>query len=467
MRYLLWQNKHMPQSVLLILISLAVGIFTGVAAAAVKALIRWLSHAVMQDLDLSTPNIRFLIIPLAGILLTSIFQRYVVRGNIARGTRIIRQDLNRHFFKLSPFTIFNPLIGCSMTIGLGASAGSEGPTALSGAAIGSSVGRWFGLSDAWLRLLVGIGGGAGIAAIFKSPMGGVLFTLEVLQMEMTTVPVLGLITACIMASSTAYVLSDFTFDFYFGNTTPFDPSMLGWVTLLGIVSGLYSLYYDATKNMCTRWFTSIKNPWIAAIVTGGFMSVCIFMFPTLFGEGFQVITRLINGDTVAFTDAGLFAGRTGIHWFYISVVCILLVKGSMVSAAFSGGGVAGDFVPTLYAGALLGNLFAVVCHHLFGAELQPWFFTLAGMGAVMASTIHAPLMALFIICESTNTYEYIFPYLLAIAVSYATVKILNPKSWYAETGTDDYISLAGRRDTPALKVDFKSEDNRRQDQNGQ
>lgn len=336
MCYLRWQNRHMSQSVVLILISLVIGVLTGVAAASLKAMIRWLGHELLLDIDMSTPNIRFLIIPLAGILLTSIFQRYVVRGSVACGTHIIKQDLVTRHYLLSPFTIFNPLVGCSMTIGFGASAGSEGPTALSGSAIGSAVGRWFGLSDSWLRLLVGIGGGAGIAAIFKSPMGGVLFTIEVLQMEMTTLPVIGLILACVLASATAYALSDFTFDIDFVHGAPFDPHLLGWIMLLGVVCGLYSVYYNYTKSKSTSLFRAVRNPWLAAIVTGGLTSVFIFMFPALFGEGFLVITRLVNGEQVLFTEAGFFAGHGGPFWFYIGVTVILLVKGVLVAAAYSG-----------------------------------------------------------------------------------------------------------------------------------
>lgn len=450
-RYLRWQDRHISPGLILVLVSLVLGLFTGIAAAALKRLIHFIDSLVLPGLNLGTPNPRLLIWPLAGILLTAIYQRYVVRGNVARGTWIIKQDLEQKRYKLRPLTIFSPLVGCSLTIGFGASAGSEGPTALSGAAIGSNVGRWFGLSPQWLRLLVGIGGGAGIAAIFKSPMGGVLFTLEVLQMPMTTLPVIALVLACLISSATAYVLSNFTFDIQFTQTAAMDPATLGWILLLGLFCGLYSIYYNFTKRHATHWFTHIKRPWVAALVTGSLLSLGVFLFPTLYGEGFRVITGLVNGTPMSFTAAGIMAGHSGLYWMIAALCAILALKGILVAASYSGGGVAGDFVPTFFAGAVAGFLFATCCNHWLGTTLPEWYFALAAMGCVMAGTVHAPLMALFILCETTNTYAYLFPYLLAIAVSYGTVKLLTPRSWYGETGHDDIMALMGFKGSPDLR----------------
>lgn len=450
--YLRWQDTHIPESVELILIALLLGVFTGTAAAALKELVRLLNNAVMAGVHVGRPDFRLLIWPLAGILVTGMYQRYVVRGNVSRGTGIIRRDLDSGHCRLSPFTVFSPVVGCSLTIGTGSTGGTEGPVALSGAAMGSVIGRFFGLSGAWIRIMVGIGAGAGIAAIFKSPVGGVLFTLEVLQMELTTLPVLALVIACILASSTAYLLSDFTFDIFFDRVLPFDPHTLGWVVLLGVFCGLYSVYYSYTRTRACRFFMSIGNPWVASLVTGGAMSVCVFMFPVLFGEGFDVITALVNGSEVSFAGCGVLAGCHGASWMLVGVAAVLLLKGALVAASYSGGGVAGDFVPTLFAGALAGYLFSSLCNLWLDASLPVWFFSLVGMGAVMAGTVHAPLMAIFILCETTDTFGYMFPYLIAVAVSYATVKIITPRSWYGEARHDDLMALMGRRQMPMLRA---------------
>ena len=328
--YLRWQNTHLPQSVVLILIALVLGVFTGISAAVLKRLVKMLNELVWVDVKLASPEIRFLIWPFVGILATSVFQRYVARCDVSRGTRIIRRDLDSGHYRLSPYTIFNPVLGCSLTMGLGATGGTEGPTALSGAAIGSNVGRWFGLSDAWLRLLVGIGAAAGIAAIFKSPIGGVLFTLEVLQMQLTSLSILALFIACLFAACTSYLLSDFTFDIFFIRETAMDPHTLGWVAVLGVFCGLYSIYYNYSKIHATTLFSSIRNPWIGAVATGLSLSLGAFLFPALFGEGFDLITELVNGESVSFTASGLFAGHHGRLWLYAAIACILLLKGDVL-----------------------------------------------------------------------------------------------------------------------------------------
>lgn len=449
-RYLRWQAVHIPQSVTLIIVSLIIGILTGAAAAVLKLLVRFFNKAILHGVALSHPDIRFLIWPLVGILLTSIFTRYVACRRITSGTKLIKQHLVAKNYRLSIFNIFNPILGCSLTMGFGATGGTEGPTALSGASIGSCVGRWFKFSRAWERLLFGIGAGAGIAAIFKSPMGGALFTLEVLQMELLTLPIIALIISCLFASSTAYLLSNFTFDISFVRDMPMEPHTLGWVAVLGVFCGLYSIYYNFTKDKGAKMFEKIKNPWLGALATGATLSVFVFMFPALFGEGFDVITGLVNGRYVSFTNSGIFAGQTGTIWLIGSITAVLLLKGFLVAASNSNGGVAGDFVPTFFAGALAGALFGFGINHFFNADIPIWYCALIGMGCVMAGTIHAPLMAIFLTCETTNTYAYIFPYLLGIALSYATVKIITPKAWYSETGSDDIQILMAKRETPNL-----------------
>lgn len=452
MRFLRWQNRHLPGGVVLVLIALVLGIFTGMAAAVLKRLVGMLNTLVTSGSEPGRPDWWLLLWPLAGIALTGMFQRYVVRGNVAQGTRIIKQHLTARKYLMPPLLIFNSIFGCALTMGAGASAGTEGPTALSGSAIAVNIGRALRLPPEWLRLLVGIGGGAGIAAIFKSPIGGVLFALEVLQIEMKTLSVIALVIACLFSSATAFVLSDFTFDISFTRSMPMDPSTLGWVALLGLFCGVYCIYYNYTKSRSQKLFMAVRNPWLGVLLTGGVTSVFVFLFPALLGEGFGVITSLVNGDNYSFTSGTLFAGHDGTGAMMVIILAILLLKGMLVAAAYSNGGVAGDFVPTFFAGALAGYLFGVACNRFFGVELPVWYFALIGMGCVMAGTVHAPLMSIFILCETTNTYLYIFPYLIAVAVSYATVKIITPRSWYPGTGHDDILALfSAGGDSPSIK----------------
>lgn len=436
--------SSMPPGMLILVIALTIGVFTGCMAAAMKAMLSFFYDLILYRADRWGMNWRFLVFPLVGVIITALFQHYVVGGSVARGSRIIRQDLRYGRLRLSPFTVFNPVIGCATTVGFGASGGSEGPTALSGAAIGSRVGQWLGLDDDWLRILVGVGAAAGIAAIFKAPVGGIMFALEVIQMSVSTFSMIILVLACLISSLAAYILSDFTFDIRFNIIPEMDPHLMAWVILFGVICGLYSIYYNFTKERATALFTGIRSHWLAAVVTGSILSVAVFFFPSLFGEGFSVITGMVNGENSHITACGPFAAKSGMMWIVISVGAALLLKGILVSAAFSGGGVSGDFVPTFFAGALLGWLFATGCNHFFGVHLPVWYFALIGMGAVMAGTIHAPLMAFFILCETTNTYVFILPYFLSVMLSYGTVKIITPHSWYSEMESDDIMALMSK-----------------------
>lgn len=460
-RYLAWRVNHLPEGLELIMIASLIGIFTGMAAVVIKSLIRLFTELIMKDIHIGHYNLKLLLWPITGVFIVSIYQRYVVRRNIARGTAVIKSDLEGKS-TLGPFMIFNPIVGCATTIGFGASGGSESPTALSGAAIGSSVGRWFNVTDSWLRLLVAIGGGAGISAIFKAPLGGVLFALEVLQVQMTTRTVIALILACLLSSTTAYFISDYTFDIFFNQAVQLDSRRLIWFCLLGIFCGLYSVYYNFSKNWAAKRFGAISNPWIAALVTGAILSAGVYMFPVLFGEGMGLITSMINGHDVSFTASGILAATHSPAWVYIALVAILLIKSILVSAANSGGGVSGEYVPTFFAGACAGYLFALSCNDLFGLDLPVWFFALAGMGAVMAGTVHAPLMAIFILAESTNTFAYLVPYIVTIVVCYIVVRVLTPgHNPGASNSTEDILSRMSSDTTTNLRVasgdDRKSE----------
>ncbi|MCM1368835.1 MAG: chloride channel protein [Candidatus Amulumruptor caecigallinarius] len=443
-RCLRWIESHLSKNLSIVIIAVLVGIFTGCAAGVLKRLVHFFNSLALTGVKLGHPNYRFLVLPLAGVLLTSVYQRYVAGLKFGRCTYLIKRDLNSNNFLLDPLMIFNPIIGCSLTMGFGATGGTEGPTALSGASIGSTLGQWFRLPDQWVKIFFAIGAGAGIAAIFKAPIGGVLFTLEVLQMQMSTISVLSLVLASLISSSTAYVMSDYTFDIYFDRHMAIDMTLLGWVALFGLFCGLYSIYYSYMEHKAGVWFRSIRNPWSAALLTGGLLSLAVFFFPALFGEGFGIITPLVNNADTEFIKGSLFEAHKSAMWVLGGVAVMMLIKSPLVAASYSGGGVAGEFVPAFFTGALAGFMFATIANMIFGVHLPIWYFALIGMGCVMAGAIHAPLMAIFILCETTNTFGYIFPYLIAISITYATVKIITPHSKGVGPHHDDLGALWGQ-----------------------
>ncbi|MDE5791422.1 MAG: chloride channel protein [Muribaculaceae bacterium] len=406
----------------LVIAVVAIGIVTGLATFLMKEAIKWIGRLISIGMDADKSNVMFLIVPVAGIMLAMIFQRFMLKQDLSHGTAMIKRDLQDGQYKLSSDLMYTNIIGCSITIGMGGSAGAEGPSAYTGAAIASNFARWLHIDDRWLRLLIGIGAGAGIAGIFKSPVGGALFTLEVLGLELSTLPVIALVSACLIASCTALAFGGFSFDLKFVDYISFDPANFMWMTLLGLFCGIYSIYYNSSKQMTAKLLNGVANPWFRALMGGIMLSTAIFFFPSLFGEGYSIVDKIINmRPSELLSYSPFYTGLSTSGLLMLLTAGVLLLKGIMVAATINGGGVAGDFAPTLFAGCLAGYLFGMMMNNWFGFSLPVENYALLGMAGVMTGTIKAPLMAIFITAEMSNSYQFMFGFLLVAAVSYAVV----------------------------------------------
>ncbi|MDE7441994.1 MAG: chloride channel protein [Muribaculaceae bacterium] len=406
----------------LLIAVVAIGVVTGLATFLMKECIKWIGKLASIGLHSDGSNYLLLLLPVVGIFLAMVFQRYLLKEDLSHGTAMIKRDLQNGQYKLRSNLMYTNIIGCSVTIGFGGSAGAEGPSAYTGAAIASNFARWLHIDDRWLRLLIGIGAGAGIAGIFKSPVGGVLFTLEVLGLELSTLPVIALVAACLISSCTALAFGGFAFDLKFVDYISFDPSNFIWMTLLGVFCGIYSIYYDTSQQAAGRFFNGISNPWFRALMGGMVLSAAIFFFPSLFGEGYGIVDKIINcrpSELLSFSP--FYTGMSTTGLLMLVTAGVLLLKGIAVAATINGGGVAGDFAPTLFAGCLAGYLFGLMMNTWFGFNLPVENFALLGMAGVMAGTIKAPLMAIFITAEMSNSYQFMFGFLLVAAVSYGIV----------------------------------------------
>lgn len=412
-------------------VSVAIGMITGAAAALLKWIIAHVAELLRPVEILHGPDWTMLAIPVVGILLTGMYQRYVVRSQISHGVDRLVNDLAMKRYDLSGRLTYAPIIASSLTLGFGGSAGSEGPIAYTGAAIGSNVGRIFGVSQQEMYILIGCGAGAGIAGIFKAPIGGTLFTLEVLGMTMTTVSVIALFGASIAAALMAYVLSRFTIDIMWTHNVVFQPELLPWVMGLAVFCGLYSAYYSFVMKRLKHVFERMKNPWLMNLLSGAILAGCVFMFPNLYGEGYGTVGKVINADWRVPFDSSLLAGLGGLQWSLIIVLGgILVVKCFACCSSNSGGGVAGDFAPTLFAGCIAGLFFALTVNNLFDVELEPRVFAYIGMAGVMAGVIRAPLMAMFLTAEMCNGFDYLLPLTVVSIVSYGMVMMITGKKFY-------------------------------------
>lgn len=403
---------------------LIVGLVSGASAALLRWLIQHMSHVAHSMMQLEKGNWMLILLPVAGIVCTGIFTRYILRDDIEHASDKINDRLHRGITYISPKLIFGPIVASTMTLGFGGSAGAEGPIATVGAALGGNLSRLIGLPDHKVRVLIACGAAAGIAGIFQAPVGGMLYALEYMGLTLTTIPVIGILATCMVASLTAYVLSGCVPDLSLTRFVPQSLDYLPAVVLLGLCCGFYSLYYNYTGHRAAGRLVAIGNPWMRNVVSGLWVGVLLFLFPALYGEGYEVVNNLMNRADYTLGDySPLYVLN---HWGDYGLLLIglglLMAKGVAAFSSNSGGGVAGDFAPTLFAGAIAGYLFVMAAKSLFGVGLPMPVFVLGGMAAVMGGTIGAPLMAIFLTIEMTASYEYLLPVSLAGMVSFCVVK---------------------------------------------
>ena len=420
-----------------------VGTLAGVAAWVLKSTIGYMCRFFTGFASTHHPNLYLLFLPVVGIMLAVAFQRWIAGRSLQHGTTIVAQALARQQYSLPVSLSYQPVIASILTLGFGGSAGAEGPVATVGAAIGSNIARLTGMSADTQRVMIGCGAGAGISGIFKSPIGGALYTLEVMKMPLTTITVLALIVASICGSVTCYILTGFTFDVQFLPKSFFDAHTIGWVILLGVFCGFYSVYYNKVSTMLVKFLTGIRNAWVRALVSGLCLGATLFMFPALYGEGYGVVTQLANGSLEEFIGGSLFQSEAhSVGIFILLAAGVMLLKVFAAIFTNSGGGVAGDFAPTIFAGGFCGLVFAWGVNQMFDAHLPVGLFVLYGTAGAFAGIIHAPLMATFLVSEMIgNGYGFFLPLAITATVSYLTVKIITPASRYIANNHDDIDAL--------------------------
>lgn len=433
LRLLIWREKHMKERTFVSLLSLVVGIACGLAAMVLKWLIHVISGALISDMNVSEGNWTFIIYPVIGVLLATLYVRYVVRDDISHGVTRVLYAISQNKSRLKPHNMYTSIVASSITIGFGGSVGAEGPIVYTGAAIGSNLGQAFRLSPRVLMILVGCGAAAGIAGIFKAPIAGMLFTLEVLMLDLTTVTVMPLLISSISAASVAYIFTGYDLEFFFVQSEPFIMERLPYFIGLGVMCGLVSLYFTRVMFTMETFFRKrLILPWRKTVVGCAILATLVFLFPPLYGEGYGAINSLLNGNPGSIVDGSIFYGdRANAMFIVLYIGMIILLKAFATSATNGAGGVGGTFAPSLYVGCMTGFFFAYLLNNLgFGLDLSVKNFALMGMAGVMSGVMHAPLMGIFLTAEMTGGYELFLPLLIVSTLSYGTIKIFEPYSIY-------------------------------------
>ena len=433
---LAWREKHIPEKTFVVLLALIVGTAAGLAAVLLKTLIGLIAGWLTSRFSIEQGNLLYLVFPAIGILLASMYVYYIAREPISHGVTRVLYALALKQSRLKFHNMYSSLLASSVTIGFGGSVGAEGPIVFTGAAIGSNLGQAFRLTPQTMAMLVACGAAAGIAGIFKAPIAGMLFTIEVLMMDLTAGAAIPLIVASVAGATISYIFTGYNVEFFFSQSEPFYASRIPFVLLLGVFCGFVSLYFIMLVDRIEGRFKKLNNRWLRFAVGGITLSVLIFLMPPLYGEGFDGITRLINGDVTGIFNNSLFYG------FRDNTVAVLLFlfalgafKVFATAATNGGGGVGGTFAPSLFVGCMAGVFFAYLFNHLGFIDpespLSIKNFALMGMAGVMAGVMHAPLMAIFLTAEMTGGYELFLPLLVVSASSYGISRIFTPYGIYS------------------------------------
>lgn len=416
------------------MLALVIGLLAAIAAYVLHWIIKEIQILLTTGFDYTSFNWLYLIYPVIGIYLTSLFVKYIVKDNISHGiTRILYAISSKHS-RLKSHNCWSSVIASAITIGFGGSVGAEAPIVLTGSAIGSNLGQKFKLDSKQLMLLMGCGAAAAIAGIFKAPIAGLVFTLEVLMIDLTMASLLPILIASVTATVFAYIFMGSNALFNFTLDSEWLVERVPASILLGIFCGFISLYFIRTMTMCENMFAKLKDKRYAKLAVGGtILSLLIFLFPALYGEGYNSINILLNGKTEAdwnsILNNSIFYGHGEFLLVYLGLV--ILTKVFATSATNGGGGCGGTFAPSLFIGAFSGFLFARVWNiNQIGVYIPEKNFTLLGMAGVMAGVMHAPLTGIFLIAEITGGYGLFMPLMIVSVCAYLFIIIFEPHSIY-------------------------------------
>ena len=429
-----WRVEHVSEKMFMIILALIVGFFAAVAAFFLHWIINQIVLLLTSSFDRTHANWLYLVYPVVGIYLTSLFVRYIVKDNISHGITRILYAISSNKSRLKSHNCWSSVIASAITIGFGGSVGAEAPIVLTGSAIGSNLGQLFHLDRKMLITLVGCGAAGAIAGIFKAPIAGLVFTLEVLMIDMTMSALLPILVSCVTATCFTYIFSGDASLFSFHLDSEWSVQRIPACVLLGISCGLVSLYFIRMMGACEDVFARFKDkPYVKLAIGGTVLSLLIFIFPALYGEGYSSINLLLNGRTEAdwnrILNNSLFSGQGSMLIPYIALV--LFTKVLATSATNGGGGCGGTFAPSLFIGCFTGFLFSRLWNmEQIGVYVPEKNFALLGMAGVMSGVMHAPLTGVFLIAELTGGYSMFMPLMIVSVCAYLTIIIFEPHSIY-------------------------------------
>lgn len=454
-RFIVWRMRHLSDRVFLLMLSVVVGLLSGLAAVLLKTLVH-LTNRWLLEFNIPTfvgGNLLILVYPAIGILLTILFVRYVVKGQIGHGLPSVLLSLSRKGGVLPARNMYSSLVASTLTVAFGGSVGLEAPIASTGSAIGSNIGRFFRLSAHDVKMLLGCGAAGAIAGIFKAPIAGVLFVIEVFMFDMTATSILPLMLSAVSASTVAYFLMGNDLQFAFTVVGEVGLSQIPYYIVLGIFCAAVSLYFLRVTDKVEEWFSRQRTQARRALIGAVALGIMIFLFPPLFGEGYAFLTELLNGSDSMLFEHSVFASLCENNWLVLAYLLVLILMKAVATATTIGcGGVGGTFGPSLIVGGMSGYFVCMLSNQLGLPEQSTANFALVGMAAVMTGVMHAPFMAIFLIAEITGGYALMVPLLVASSVTYLCVSPFERHSIYARKLAEQGDLLTHDKDTSAWQL---------------
>lgn len=423
-----WRTRHISEYGFTLILSVVVGLGAGFAAVLLKNLVHWINGWLLgYSLPMSFGgNALMLIYPIVGISLTALFVKYIVGGDIGHGVPEVLLSISRHRGVLPPKNTWSSLVASSITVAFGGSVGLEAPIASTGSAIGSNVGRLFNLEAKNVKLLLGCGAAGAVAGIFKAPIAGLMFVVEILMFDFTKTAAIPLLFSALTSTLVAHFFMGTDVQFAFTVNDSFSLSQLPFYLLLGVVCAFVSIYFLRTGDLVESIIGRLRNQTAKVVIGGTALGLMIFLFPALFGEGYGSLTKLMEGKGSTLMENTIFSDMPIMESPWMGVIfltAIVLLKVIATSTTIGSGGVGGTFGPSLIIGGMTGYAVALLCNNLGLPTQSTANFALVGMAAVMTGVMHAPLMATFLIAEITGGYELLVPLLISAAT---TTLVINP-----------------------------------------
>ena len=421
------------QQRLIILLSLVVGIASGLAAVMLKNIVHFTNYHITRDFHFERENYLYLALPLIGLFLTTLYVKYFVKDEIGHGVSKILYAISKKNGILKKHNTFSSMIASTLTVAFGGSVGLEAPIVLTGSAFGSRLGKVFHLGHKQLIVLIGAGAAGAIAGIFKAPIAAVVFAIEVLMLDLTLTSLIPLLISAVAGATVAFFLSGKGVLFSFQLTEPFHLHDIPAFVILGLFTGLVSVSFTKTTAFIESEFKKIDNVYSKVLMGGLLLGVLIFVFPPLFGEGYEALQEILKGEGRDLINDGLFYSLKDKTWFFgLIIFMVFMFKAVATSVTTGSGGVGGIFAPSLFIGGFAGYFLAMIFNLFPYIDVSESNFALVGMAGMMSGVMFAPLTGIFLIAEITGGYQLLTPLIITSTISYLTIKYFIPHSIYSK-----------------------------------